>query len=174
MKAPKTALLFVLLSLAPAFGYARPEEAPAPAGQAAGEGGYSRDSRGNAYYIDGKGALHVIENKVVVTDEQGNKRTYEVRGDERPWRDASGRLSFTDGDGRTVYIDEGAPGGVVDPKSIFKGTQMEQRLESGKSMAYCTDRLDACRLKCRELSSSDRQVCLGNCERDKERCDNSD
>lgn len=169
--------LCLVAGLAFAGGFVRPEESSAqakPARSTAGDNGYSRDSRGNEYFIDDKGALHVIEKKLVVTDELGNKRIYEVRGDEHPRRDASGRLYFSDRDGRIVYIDEGAPGGVIDPMGILKGTEMERKIESGRSMAYCANRYDACRQACREVLPSDREVCLGNCERDKARCGRAD
>jgi len=181
MKARIMALfLCIIACLALAGECAGQEKTPAPVsqvgpvGSVARERAYSLDSQGNEYYVDAQGALHVIGKKVVVTDEKGNKRTYEVRGDEQPRRDASGRLYFKDKDGRTVYIDEGGPGGGIDPMPILKGTETEQRIESGKSAVYCQDHLDACRQKCQELSYSDRKVCLGNCERDKEKCDKND
>lgn len=178
MKAQVVAVFACLIGcLALAGDCAGQPGAPAPAAQAgSGASGraYSLDSQGNAYYVDDRGALHVVGKKVVVTDEQGTKRTYEVRGDEQPRRDASGRLYFTDKDGRTVFLDEAAPGGVIDPLSILKGTDMERRIESGKSAAYCQEQRDACRLACRELSPADQQACLGNCERDQRTCDAAD
>lgn len=132
---------------------------------------YYRDTEGKLYYVDSRGALHVIERTVAV--ETGPGGLYYVIEDEpiEYRRDDMGRIRFIDRTGRTVYIEEGGPGQVIDPLPILRGSELRNRMESGRSVSFCESEWKKCLDKCDKVAGSlNKKHCFENCDFQKAQC----
>jgi hypothetical protein len=132
---------------------------------------YFRDPGGQTYFADPQGGLHIIRERVRV--EAGTGGLYYVV-DENPvqyYVDESGRTYYY-GTGRSVvYLEESGPGHVIDPLPILRGSSVNNRMETGRSMVYCDSQWKKCVEKCDSAPGlSNKKNCLENCDYDKEQC----
>jgi len=137
------------------------------------EGGqrYYRDESGKLYYVDQNGALHTVREKVRVKTEPGG--LYSVIDDDHIQydKDNTGRLYYMGSDGKRVYLEESGPGQVIDPLSILGGTGLQNKLESGRSMAYCDSEWKKCKKECVETPALiNKKDCIQNCDYQKSQC----
>ena len=129
---------------------------------------YYRDENGRLYHVDPKGGLHVIDRKVRVEPATGGLYTIIDDNNTRYYYDENNRLYYRDDQGNVRYIEDSAPGRVIDPLPILRGEYSNQNMRL-RSVDSCTGEWRSCMDGCNG-SSLNRKECLENCDLGRERC----
>jgi hypothetical protein len=130
---------------------------------------------GRHYYVDSKGALHLIVREVQEPAGAGGLFYY-IENDEHPYYlDQGERLYYRDSSGRLHYVEDVEPGAVVEPEVIIRRTTPGVVLEP-RSMVppqSCSEQWEECMSGCQGISprqSYDRPGCIENCDTIRSHC----
>lgn len=175
IKRTHTALLFLLAGLLTPF--ILPASAPcqtrvyvepqAPQPEPRQGSRFVRSNDGRDYYVDSKGALHLITRQVIESPGAAGGLYY-IEDDERPYsRDQGDRLYYRDSSGRTYYIEDVRPGRPGETIVIQHGSGMYAPMAQARSYESCESQWQTCMSGCNGISTRqkyDRPNCVSNCD----------
>jgi len=160
--------LFVAMST-PAFAKRQQviQVQPAPSSQSYQGQRFIHDAGGQDYYVDSRGALHLITRRV--TEAPGVMGgLYYIEDDDRVYSiDQSQRLYYRDSSGRIRYIEEIRPGRAMDTVIISRQPEGYVPAAPAWSMESCESQWQSCMSGCNGISSRqkyDRPNCISNCD----------
>lgn len=131
---------------------------------------YYRDENGRLYHVDPKGGLRVIERNVRVEQETGGLFTIIDSNNIRYYYDENGRLYYRNDVGNILYVEDSAPGKVIDPLPILRGEYSGQSMRL-RSPGYCTEEWNKCSIRCESTAGfGNKRDCLEQCDFAREQC----
>lgn len=159
--------LFVAIST-PAFAKRQVIQVqPAPSSQSYQGQRFIHDAGGQDYYVDSRGALHLITRRVI-EDPGVMGGLYYIEDDDRVYSiDQSQRLYYRDSSGRIHYLEEVRPGRAMDTVIISRQPETYPPMAQARSMESCESQWQSCMSGCNGISSRqkyDRPNCISNCD----------
>ena len=119
---------------------------------------------GRDYYVDSRGALHLITRQVIESPGAAGGLYY-IEDDDRPYyRDPSNRLYYRDPSNRTYYIEDVRPGRS---ETVIIQREPERYAPVARSMESCESQWQSCMSGCNGISPRqpyDKPNCIRNCD----------
>ncbi|WP_027190941.1 hypothetical protein [Fundidesulfovibrio putealis] len=140
---------------------------PAPSSQSYQGQRFIHDAGGQDYYVDSKGALHLVTRRVIeAPGAMGG--LYYIEDDDRAYSiDQSQRLYYRDSSGGIHFLEEIRPGRAMDSVIISRQTEGYAPAAPAWSRESCESQWQSCMSGCNGISSRqkyDRPNCVSNCD----------
>lgn len=140
---------------------------PAPSSQSYQGERFIHDEGGQDYYVDSKGALHLVTRRVIEAPGVMGGLYYIEDDDRAYFIDKSQRLYYRDSSGGIHYLEEIRPGRAMNSVVISRQNQSYAPSAPAWSMESCESQWQSCMSGCKGISSRqtyDRPNCISNCE----------
>lgn len=128
---------------------------------------FVHDASGQDYYVDSKGALHLIVRRVVEVP-QSVSGLYYIEDDNRAYSiDQSERLYYRDSAGGIHFLEEVRPGRPMGTVIISRQPEVYVPAAPTWSRESCESQWQSCMSGCNGISSRqtyDRPNCISNCD----------
>ena len=128
---------------------------------------FVHDASGQDYYVDSRGALHLVVRRAVEVPGSGGG-IYYIEDDTRAYSiDQSERLYYRDSSGVIHFIEEVRPGRAMETVIITRQPERYAPMAPARSMESCESQWQTCMSGCNGISprqAYDRPNCISNCE----------
>ncbi|MFP5223476.1 MAG: hypothetical protein ACLGSA_14390 [Acidobacteriota bacterium] len=140
---------------------------PAPAPQSYQGQRFIHDANGQDYYVDSKGALHLITRRVVEAPGVMGGLYYIENDDRVYYIDQSQRLYYRDSSGGIHFLEEVRPGRPMETVIISRQPETYAPMTPVLSRESCESQYQSCMSGCNGISprqTYDRPNCISNCD----------